>query len=89
MPSTSGSELRKERRSVIALVFEKANEPIRKEQGRDIGGNLGLTVRIFAGFSLIACSVASVISSRGGNDEADGCRPIVGRVGGVMASENE
>ena len=89
MGSTGGSEHIEARRPVIALVLEYAGGVVRKEQGRNIGEKLGLIVRIPAGFCVIALSVASVMSSRGGNDEADDCRSSVGRVGGVMASENE
>jgi hypothetical protein len=87
--SAGGSEHMEERRSAIALVLKKARGVVRKEEERNMGGHLGLTVRIPAGFCAIASSVASVISSRGGKDEVDDCRSSVGRVGCVMASENE
>lgn len=87
--STGGSEHIEERRSAITLVLKKARGVVRKEQERNMGEHLGLTVRISAGFCVIASSVTSVISSRGGKDEVDDCRSSVGRVGCVMASENE
>jgi hypothetical protein len=87
--SAGWSEHMEERRSAIALVLKKARGVVRKEEERDMGGHLGLTIRIPAGFCVIASSVASVISSRGGKDEVDDCRSSVGRVGCVMASDNE